>query len=46
MFLNFLKTPVYSIDYNPFKPNLIALGGQDVLIIDLDKSPAEVFSPG
>lgn len=42
----FKKSPVYSIDFNPFKPNLIALGGNDVLIIDLDKSPAEVFSPG
>jgi hypothetical protein len=29
--------PVYSIDFNPFKPNLIALGGNDVLIMNLEK---------
>ncbi|CAD8214986.1 unnamed protein product [Paramecium octaurelia] len=40
--------PVTAIEFNEFKPNLIALGGQDVLIADIikDIQNPQVFGPG
>ncbi|CAD8082703.1 unnamed protein product [Paramecium sonneborni] len=40
--------PVNAIEFNEFKPNLIALGGQDVLIADIikDIQNPQVFGPG
>jgi activator of 2-hydroxyglutaryl-CoA dehydratase len=34
--------PVATLEFNPHKPNLIALGGQDVLVVNIEK---DVVSP-
>jgi hypothetical protein len=35
---NLYDTPIKSVQFNHFKPNLIALGGDDVLIMDISKT--------
>jgi protein transport protein SEC31 len=40
--------PVTTLEFNPFKPNLVAVGGQDVLVLDITKDivQPQIFSPG
>jgi protein transport protein SEC31 len=40
--------PVTTVEFNPFKPNLVAVGGTEVLVMDIGKDIAQpqIFSPG
>ncbi|KAL4510760.1 hypothetical protein ABPG72_004914 [Tetrahymena utriculariae] len=31
------SVPVYAVEYNSYKPNLIAIGGDEVLVVDISK---------
>ncbi|EGR27630.1 hypothetical protein IMG5_192850 [Ichthyophthirius multifiliis] len=42
------NTPVNTIEYNSLKPNLIAMGAEDVLVVDISKDVTnpDIISPG